>query len=217
MRERNAVRIQFRQMRILPLVLAAVLATACSRGPSRDEALAAFRGAKPGVDSGPAVVRVWADGPPWFSCAELIAKLKTSTDRVVVRNQLSYWHALVLADWVTLRDTTSGAVVEPGWCAASLRAETTRLSNGWKPVEGDSVASGGVRRGWDVLVGAQRVAVPAKTTLVGRDSARATYVVTVIPNENGMAAGADRDTTRHDALLEKVDGRWRLIRMDTMQ
>src|SRR4051794_1025477 len=112
-------------------VLIGVLTAGCGQSPSRDEALAAFHAAEPGVDSGAAMVRVWSDGPPWFSCAEVIAKLKSTSDHAVVRDQVGRWRQLVMSDWLTLHDTSAGAVVEPGWCTATLRDSTKRLASGW--------------------------------------------------------------------------------------
>src|SRR5436305_1171019 len=63
-----------------PLLFSLLTLSACSRGPSANEAMAAFRAAKPGVDSAPVHVRIWADGPPWFSCAEVTAKLRSRSD-----------------------------------------------------------------------------------------------------------------------------------------
>ncbi len=193
------------------VMTAVLLASACRRAPSTEEARQLLRAAEPALDSTSVVVRVWADGPPWFSCAEVIAKLTASADSQVVRNQMGNWRPLVLADWVTLRDTARGRVVDPGWCAATLRDEPARLRAGWTPVRGDSQPSGMHRRGWDVRAGRQRVVVHAKPVRVGKDSARVDYVVAVAPNVNGVALQADRDSTRHRALLRREDGRWRVL------
>jgi hypothetical protein len=196
--------------------LALLTAVGCNQRPSRDDALAAFHRARPGFDSSAATIRVWADGPPWFSCAEVLAKLKGPADHAVIRDQLGSWRPLVLAEWVTLRDTAAGRVVEPGWCTATLR-DDKKLAPGWREVSGDSLASGGLRRGWDVQVGTTRVVVPKRTTLVGKDSARAVYVFTIAPNTNGVATGAEHESSEHAALLTRVDGQWRLEHLDGMR
>jgi hypothetical protein len=61
-----------------------------------------------------------------------------------------------------------------------------------------------------MTVGRRRIQVPEAPRLVGDDSASASYLVTVAPNANGVATGADRDTARFVAALRKVDGAWRL-------
>ena len=119
--------------------------------------------------------------------------------------------ALVLANWLTLRDTSAGRVVEPGWCTATVRDSAARLAGGWTPVLGDSLPSGSRRRGWTVPAGRQRVIVTDAPRDVGKDSALVPYVLTVAPNENGVALGADRDSARHQALLRREDGKWVVI------
>src|SRR5258707_14039237 len=138
--------------RLATLVLPTVLCC-CQRGPSHEEALAAIRRARPAKTSAVAAVRVWADGPPWFSCARVLAKLRSRSDRAVVAEPLANWRWLVMADWVTLRDTSAGQVVEPGWCAATLRDEARLTADGWAPVHGASIPNGGERRGWDGTAG----------------------------------------------------------------
>lgn len=198
-------------MRRSALILSTfLLASACRRAPSAEEAQGLLRVADPALDTTTVVVRVWADGPPWFSCAEVIAKFRAPADSHVVRNPVGNWRPLVLADWVTLRDTTHGRVVEPGWCAATLRDSAARAAGGWTPVRGDSLPSGTLRRGWDVRAGRQRVVVHDAPQSVGKDSVRVDYLLTVAPNENGVALQADRDSTRHQALLTHEDGRWRV-------
>lgn len=200
-------------MRRLPFLLITVLMLlACRAVPSREEALSALRASQPGIDTATVTVRVWVDGPPWFSCAEVIAKLKSEKDRAVVRDALGQWRSLVLADWVTLRDTAAGPVVEPGWCVATLRDTSARLAAGWRRVAGDSLPSGGVRRGWDVRAGMRRVGVIRAPRRVGDDSARVDYVFTVAANASGVALGANRDTIRRSALLAKENGTWRLVK-----
>lgn len=196
----------------LPLLLATLLGiAACNRAPSRAEALDAIRLAKPAVDTTTVVRRVWTDGPPWFSCAEVIAKFRSRADNAFVRDQVGNWRTLLLSDWVTLRDSTAGQVVEPGWCVATLRNESARVSDGWRAVRGDSQPMGFLRRGWDVPAGRQKLDVADKPVLTGKDSATAEYLVTIVPNASGTALDAARDTTRHRALLRREEGRWRVI------
>lgn len=193
------------------LLLATWLPTACRRAPSAAEALAALRLANPAQDTATAVARVWADGPPWFSCAEVIAKLRAKTDSAVVRDQVGNWRPLLLADWVALRDTAARTVVDPGWCAARLLDEAARAAGGWRPIVGDSLPSGGVRRGWDVPAGRRRIVVREEPRTVGRDSASVDYVLTIAPNENGVALRSAQESVRHRALLIKEEGRWRVL------
>ena len=196
--------------RRLLLILLAVFAQACRRTPSADDARMLLTAAEPALDTTSVVVRVWADGPPWFSCAEVIAKFRRAKDSQAVRDQVGNWRPLVMTDWLTLRDTTKGHVVEPGWCAATLRHEPARLSAGWTVVRGDSQPSGQPRRGWDVMAGRQRVVVHVRPEAVGRDSVSVDYMLAVAPNANGKALQADRDSTRHRALLVREEGEWRV-------
>jgi hypothetical protein len=200
--------------RLLSLLLTIVLFSACNRAPSRAESFALLRGADPALDTAAVVERVWADGPPWFSCAEVIAKLRANADSAVVRNQIGNWRPLVLADWVILRDTAAGRVIEPGWCHATLRDAAARLAGGWREVRGDLLPSGDRRRGWDVPAGRQRLAVRDAPRAVGEDSVAVDFLLTVTPNANGVALGADRDSTRRRALLWREDGRWRAVRLN---
>jgi hypothetical protein len=193
--------------RILP-AFPLILALACNRTPNRDEALRILRTANTALDSAVTVTTVWKDGPPWFSCAEVIAKLHASADSAVVRKRVGNWRPLVLAEWMTLRDTAAGRVVEPGWCAATLRDSTARLARGWTPILGDSVPSGSRRRGWRVETGRQRVVVNNRPRNVGRDSVAVDYVLTVEPNENGVALQSDKDSVRQRALFRREEGRW---------
>jgi hypothetical protein len=163
------------------------------------------------MDSAVAVARVWADGPPWFSCAEVIAKFRASADSAAVRDQVGNWRSLLLAEWVTLRDTTARAVVEPGWCVVRLHDETARIAHGWSPIIGESLPSGGARRGWDVPAGRHRIVVREKPRTVGRDSASVNYLLTIAPNDNGVALGSAHNRERHRALLIREDGRWRVV------
>jgi hypothetical protein len=193
------------------LLLIFLLVSACNRTPDREEALRILRSSNPALDSATAIATVWKDGPAWFSCAEVIAKFRASADSAAVRNRVGNWRALVLADWVTLRDTTAGHVVEPGWCAATLRDSTTRRSGGWTPITGDSVASGSPRRGWRVPTGRQRVVVNRLPRKVGRDSVVVDYVLTVAPNENGVALQADKDSLQLRALFLREEGKWVIV------
>ncbi|MEO5814022.1 MAG: hypothetical protein ABIT20_01960 [Gemmatimonadaceae bacterium] len=185
-----------------------LLASACDRTPNSDAALRILRKANPALDSAVTVATVWKDGPPWFSCAEVIAKFRANADSAVVRKHVGNWRALVLADWVALRDTAAGPVVEPGWCAATLRDSRARLARGWTPLLGDSVSSGSRRRGWRVETGHQRVVVKDPPRDVGRDSVAVDYLLTVAPNENGVALQADRDSVRLRALFLREEGKW---------
>src|SRR5438067_238882 len=103
----------------LPLAILLAFA-ACARGPSRDEVASALRQAQPGVDGGPAYGHVWQDGPPWFSCAEVLAKVASPVDSAAVRDQVGNWKPLVMAGWVTLRDSSKGPVADPGWCTLRI-------------------------------------------------------------------------------------------------
>ncbi len=190
------------------LCLSILLATACHRPPNEKEALRILRAANPALDSAVAMSTVWKDGPPWFSCAEVIAKFRADADSAVVRKAVGNWRPLVLADWVTLRDTATAPVAEPGWCAVTLRDSSARIANGWTPLLGDSMPNGSRRRGWRVETGHQRVVVKDPSREVGRDSAIVDYVLTVAPNENGLALQADRDSVRRRALLLREDGKW---------
>ena len=197
--------------RSLPLLISILALTACNRAPTGADAQAILRATNPALDTTTTIVKVWEDGPPWFSCAELIAKFRAAADSAVVRKQVGNWRSLVLANWVTLRDTTAVLVVEPGWCAATLRDTTARLAGGWVPLLGDSLPSGSRRRGWAVPAGRQRVVVKDAPRDAGKDSVFVNYVLTVAPNENGVALGADRDSTRLQALLRREDGKWVVI------
>lgn len=198
-------------LRHLLLLPALALTLACNRGPSPAEAREVIRAANPALDTTTVVTRVWADGPPWFSCKEVIAKFRSSTDSAVVRDQLGVWRDLLLADWVKLRDTTAGRVVDPGWCTATLLDEAQRIAGGWRPVSGDAMPTGTARRGWDVPAGRRKLVVATKPERVGKDSVMVSYVLTVAPNVNGTALGADKDSTHLRALLHKADGSWRVL------
>jgi hypothetical protein len=188
--------------------LALLLIAGCSRVPSRESALAALRAANPTLEATSVVDTVWADGPPWFSCAEVLSKLGGRADTAVIRAPLGNWRTLLLADWISLRDTMAKPVAEPGWCTATIRDSLVRLHGGWRGLQGDTLPSGGRRRGWSVLAGTHRIVVNDQPKAIGRDSAGVAWVLAVSPNENGKALGADRDSLRHRALLIRVDGRW---------
>jgi hypothetical protein len=187
-----------------------VVLAGCRGAPSRHEALEALRAARPGLDTVTVFARVWEDGPPWFSCAEVISKIGSRADARVVYDQVGNWRPLVVAGWLVLRDTARGVVVDPGWCAGKLANEGARRSGGWVPVAGDSFPTGDARRGWSVPVGRPRLAVVSAPKVIGLDSATVEYVSTVDANTNGAAIGANRDTARAVALLTRLDGRWRV-------
>ena len=196
------------------MLITIMMLASCRGAPSSEEALSALRASQPGVDTSTVTVRVWADGPAWFSCAEVIGKLKSAADRAVVRDAVGRWRALVLADWVTLRDTSAGSVVEPGWCVATLRDASARHASEWTPIRGDSLPSGGLRRGWDVSAGTRRVGLAEPPKIIGQDSARVHYLFTIAANASGVAMRAERDTVKRSAVLAKLDGRWTVVQMD---
>ncbi|CAN5401183.1 hypothetical protein BH09GEM1_BH09GEM1_34610 [soil metagenome] len=196
------------------LLITIVLATACGRAPSSSEAADLLRAAEPALDSTHVIRRVWADGPPWFSCAEVLAKVRTNKDSALIRGQLANWRSLVLAKWVVLRDTAKGTVVDPGWCRATLQDTTARLTGGWKPIQATPLPFGDPRLGWDVPAGKQRLVVREDGKKIGKDSASVDYLITVQANANGIGLGADKDTTRHQALLVRADGEWRVVQLD---
>jgi hypothetical protein len=197
----------------LPLALAfgAVVLTACNPAPSRSEALEALRSASPGIDTTTVFARVWQDGPPWFSCAEVIAKFTSALDSASVRDQVGNWKPLVLSGWLVLRDTASGIVSDPGWCTGKLTDPAARLASGWIPIVGDSMPTHTLRRGWRVPIGVHRLAVVESPQSSTRDSATVEYVSTVAVNANGAAVGADRDSTFAVANLLRDDGHWRVV------
>jgi hypothetical protein len=193
------------------IVMVGALLSACNPAPSRSEALDAIKAASPGSDTATVFVRVWRDGPPWFSCAEVIAKFTSPVDSAIVRDQVGNWKPLVLAGWLVLRDTASGVVADPGWCVGKLADSTARRAGGWIPILGDSFPTRSLRRGWRVPVGTRRLEVIEAPRASHRDSATTEYVVTVAPNANGVATGADRDSTFAEAQLVRRDGRWRVL------
>lgn len=195
----------------LALLVSAIALTACNPAPSRSEALAALRAAAPGIDTTTVFARVWQDGPPWFSCAEVIAKFTTRLDSAFVRDQVGNWKPLVLAGWLVVRDTASGVVSDPGWCAGKLTDPAARQAGGWIPIVGDSFPTHALRRGWRVPVGTRRLMIGTSPRAVEPDVATVEYVATVAPNANGAAVGADRDSTYAVAELRKHDGLWRVV------
>lgn len=195
----------------VPFLLLLAALTACSRGPTRDEALAAIRAGRPGVDSAVVQGRVWQDGPPWFSCAEVLAKVGTPHDSAVVRDQLGNWKPLVAHGWITLRDSASGPVADPGWCTVRLTPAGQENAARWSVSNGPEFPTGQPRRGWTMAVGRQRVEVPRAPVSSEKDIATAEYLVRVVPNADGVATGADRDTARFVADLRRVDGGWQMI------
>lgn len=191
-------------------VLGAAL-LACNSAPSRSEALRALRSAAPALDSAPVNVRVWQDGPAWFSCAEVLAKLASPVDADAVRDEVGNWRPLVAAGWLVFRDSSYRTVADPGWCVAHLSDGAAKLAQGWIPFVGDSFPTGSARRGWTVAVGRRRLVVTASPKGTGRDLATVAYAGTVLPNANGVAMKADRDTARATAVLRRIDGTWRVV------
>ena len=200
-------------LRTLTLLLTVVLLSACNRAPTRAEALRVLRDKDPALDTAVVIERVWADGPPWFSCAEVIAKLRSGVDSAVVRNQVGNWHALVLANWISLRDTSAGSVTDPGWCHATLHDEPSKIGQGWRSVVGDSIPTGDRRQGWDAPAGRRRLAIERLPRHLGGDSAEVHYLLTIAPNASGLALGANSDSVHRKAMLRKVDGRWEVLRL----
>lgn len=190
----------------LSLIMFVISLAACNRAPSRDVALQAIRAAQAPLETKTVLDTVWRDGPPWFSCAEVLSKLGGRADTAFVRNQVGNWRYLLVAEWIRLRDTLAAPVADPGWCTASMRDSTPRA--GWSRISGDSLPSGGLRGGWAVDAGRHRVVVRDEPRSVGDDSAEVTWLITVAPNENGKALGADRDSLPRRALLVREDGRW---------
>lgn len=155
--------------------------------------------------------RVWEDGPPWFSCAEVIAKFDGHADRAAVHDQVGNWRPLVIAGWLVLRDTSAGVVSEPGWCAAQLTDLARLNSRGWITIERDTFPTGRRRRGWTVPVGRPQISVDTRPRLTANDTASAPFVVSVAVNVNGAALGADRDSVYREAMLVRTDEGWRVI------
>ena len=159
--------------------------------------------------------RVWKDGPPWFSCAEVIAKFDGHADTAAVRDQVGNWRPLVVAAWLVLRDTSAGVVSDPGWCAAHLTDAGRLTARGWIEVERDSFPTGHRRRGWTVPIGHQHLTVSERPVLVGKDTATVDYVESVAANPDGKAMDADRDSIYRRGLLVKSGEGWRVVRVST--
>lgn len=196
--------------RPLMLFVGAML-SACNPAPERSEALEALKAASPGSDTITVFSRVWQDGPPWFSCAEVIAKFTSPLDAEMVRDEVGNWKPLVLAGWLVLRDTASGPVSDPGWCTGKLSDIEARRAGGWIPILGDSFPTRTLRRGWRVPVGTRDLSIVGSPKSIHRDTATVEYVVTVATNANGAAVGADRDSSFAVARLLRRDGRWRVL------
>lgn len=192
------------------LILGLAFLGACGRGPSRDEARAAILAARPGVEGAPVTGRVWQDGPPWFSCAEVRAKISSGVDSAVVRDQVENWKDLVTTGWATLRDTSHGVVVDPGWCVLRLTPAGAASLGRWTASPGPAFPAGQPRRGWTTVVGRRAVVVDESPRRLDDASAVAEYLLVTTPNEDGQAVNAARDTARFNATLRRVDGRWRV-------
>jgi hypothetical protein len=196
------------------LVVALALALAACRGaPSRRAALQALERSPLSHDTATIYRRVWKDGPPWFSCAEVIAKFDGHADTAVVRDQVGNWRPLVVSAWIILRDTSAGVVSDPGWCAAHLTDQGKVNARGWIAVERDSFPTGNPRRGWTVPVGHQHLTVTERPKLMGKDTARVQYVESISTNLSGAAMAAGRDSTYREALMVKSNDGWRVIRV----
>lgn len=197
----------FGRPRFQPLAFATLLACACARAPSETEARDAIKTANPALDSATVSRHVWEDGPPWFSCAEILAKLGTSQDSAVVQGQLANWRPLVVAGWIVLRDTAQGVVSDPGWCTAKLTSQGAAAASAWRPAPGPPFPTGSARRGWLATVGQHRVRITTRTAIT-RDSARVEFAVVVAPNASGAAMRADADTLTYASTMLRRDGRW---------
>jgi len=197
----------------LAVVVLAVLMTGCRGAPSRREAVEALERSPLSHDTSTIYRRVWKDGPPWFSCAEVIAKFDGHADTAAVRDQVGNWRPLVVSAWLILRDTSAGVVSDPGWCTAHLTDQGEMNARGWIAVERDSFPTGRPRLGWTVPVGHQHLGVTERPILVGKDTATVQYVETVSPNLSGAAMAADRDSVHREALMVKSDAGWRVVRV----
>lgn len=190
-----------------------LLLAGCRRAPSRRATLEALERSPLSHDTSTIYRRVWKDGPPWFSCAEVIAKFDGHADTAVVRDQVGNWRSLVVSGWLVLRDTSEGVVSDPGWCAAHLTDAGTNGARGWIEVERDTFPTGHRRRGWTVAVGHQQLTVAERPALVARDTAKARYVESVATNASGAAMDASRDSVHKEAFLVKSEAGWRVIRV----
>jgi hypothetical protein len=201
--------------RALLALLVGSAVTACDSTPSRSEALLALRAAAPTLDSAPVSIRVWQDGPPWFSCAEVLAKLGTPADAGAVHDEVGDWRPLIASGWLVVHDSSYRAVADPGWCVARIAEDTAKRAQGWVPFAGDSFPTGSARRGWTVPVGRRRLIVTASPKRTGADSVTVEYAGVVLPNANGVAMRVDRDSARAKALLRRVDGKWQVVDLAT--
>lgn len=197
----------------IAVVMLSVAAAACRRGPTRAEALDAVRAAVPGSDTATVFARVWRDGPPWFSCAEVVAKYSRSVDSAVVRDQVGNWRPLVASGWLALTDSARGVLRDPGWCYASLTAAGSEAARNWSDRPDGDFPTGTARRGWIVPVGRRQLVVTEAPRANGNDSASVRYVATVAPNANGAAMEADRDSIPYMAHLRREGGRWRVTNL----
>jgi len=194
-------------------VLLTLIGVGCQRPPSRHVALESLMRSPLSHDTATVFRRVWEDGPPWFSCAEVIAKFDGHADRAVVHDAVGNWRPLIVVGWATLRDTSAGVVAEPGWCVVRLTDQGALNARGWTPITGDTLPTRRPRRGWSVPVGHQQLAVPTTPVLTGRDSASASFVVTVAVNASGVAMAADRDSLHREATLVRTDSGWQVVRV----
>jgi hypothetical protein len=199
--------------RLALALLGAALLGACDSTPSRSEALRALRDAAPSLDNAPVSVRVWQDGPPWFSCAEVLAKVDSRVDAAAVHDEVGNWRPLVAAGWLVMRDSSYRAVTDPGWCVARIAEDSVKRLQGWVSFAGDSFPTGSARRGWVVPVGRRRLVITASPKRVGADSVTVQYAGLVQPNANGVAMKVARDTARATALLRRIDGQWRVVEL----
>lgn len=193
------------------LIAALALLASCTPRPSGDEALQALHAVHPAVDTTRVFTTVWRDGPPWFSCAEIRAKLRRQVVEPAVRDTLASWQSLARAGWMSLRDTAAGEVTDPGWCKLVVADSVASRVRSWATLLGDSFPAGGRRRGWIVSAGTRELVLLSRPRPAGRDSATVEYGIVVDANEHGAAVGADRDTSRHVALLHRAGGQWRVI------
>jgi len=200
-------------LRLVTAIISVLAAAGCRRAPSRSTALEALERSPLSHDTTTIFRRVWKDGPPWFSCAEVIAKFDGHADTAAVRDQVGNWRPLVVSGWLVLRDTSAGVVSDPGWCAAHLTDDAKANARSWIEVERDSFPTGHRRRGWTVPVGHQHLTVTERPTLTGRDTASVEYVESVATNPSGTAMAANRDSTYRSALLVNSDAGWRVIRV----
>jgi hypothetical protein len=184
---------------------------ACTRAPTDEQVLAAIHAAHPALDTTTVLTRVWQDGPPWFSCAEVLAKLRSPTDSEAVRDALHEWRGMLLSGWAVARDSAKGPVVDPGWCVMKLTPDSVASRPQWTPFAGPSFPTGAARRGWLVNIGRPRIVLRAPARATSRDAASVDYIVTLSPNVNGVALGARRDSIPYHADLRRMGQAWRIV------